>query len=185
MKRFVRLPSPAMLVACAALFVALGGVSYGFATGSISGREIKNGTILSKDVRDRGLRGQELKRDSIGPNAVKEESLNSLKLGPVTTAVASQGSSHAVVVAASGASVRGRGVSSTARTGTGQYQAIFDRDVRSCVYVATLGDESASSPGTGQVSVLSLPSSVNGVRVLTRGSDGNAANRSFHLVVSC
>jgi hypothetical protein len=185
MKRFVRMPSPAMVVACAALFVALGGVSYGFATGSMSGREIRNGTILSKDVRDRGLRGQEMKQDSIGPNAVKEEALNSLKLGTVTNAVAAQGTGHHVVVAASGAPVRGRGVTSTARTATGQYQAIFDRDVRSCIYVATLGDESAAAPGTGQVSVTSLASSVNGVRIFTRASDGTAANRSFHLVVSC
>ena len=101
MKRFM--PSPAMVVACAALFVALGGVSYGFATGSISGREIQNGTILSKDVRDRGLRGQELKRDSIGPNAVKEESLDSLKLGPVTNAAAAQGSAHHAVIGSGGA----------------------------------------------------------------------------------
>ena len=183
MKRFM--PSPAMLVACTALFVALGGVSYGFATGSISGREIKNGTILSKDVRDRGLRGQELKHDSIGPNAVKEESLNSLKLGPVISALTAQGSAHHAVIGSGGAVVRARGLASSARTGTGQYQAVFDRDVRQCAYVATLGDESAASPGTGQVSVTSLPSSVNGVRVFTRNSDGAAANRSFHLVVSC
>jgi hypothetical protein len=185
MKRFVRLPSPAMVVACASLFVALGGVSYGFATGSISGREIRNGTIKSVDVRDRGLRGQELAADSIGPNAVKEEALNSLKLGPVVSAVAAHGMGHHVVVAASGATVRGRGATSTARTAAGQYQVIFDQDVRNCVYVATLGDESASAPGTGQVSVTSLASSVNGVRVFTRASDGTAANRSFHLIVSC
>jgi hypothetical protein len=33
--------------------------------------------------------------------------------------------------------------------------------------------------------VTSLPSSVNGVRVFTRNSEGAAANRSFHIVVSC
>jgi hypothetical protein len=183
MKRFM--PSPAMLVACTSLFVALGGVSYGFATGSISGREIKNGTITTKDVRDRGLRGTKLQADSVGPNAVKEEALNSLKLGAVTSAVAAQGSAHHAVIGSGGAAVRARGLASSARTGTGTYQAIFDRDLRQCAYVATLGDESAAAPGTGQVSVTSLPSNVNGVRVLTRNSDGAAANRSFHLVVSC
>ncbi|MBN1528555.1 MAG: hypothetical protein JW895_05810 [Thermoleophilaceae bacterium] len=179
------MPSPAMAVACTALFVALGGVSYGLATGSISGREIKNGTILSKDVRDRGLRGPDLGRDSIGGNSVKEESLNSLKIGGVPLSLTSQGSAHHAVIASGGAAVRARGLASSARTGTGTYQAIFDRDLRQCAYVATLGDESAAAPGTGQVSVTSLPSNVNGVRVLTRNSDGQAANRSFHLVVSC
>ncbi|HEU0023471.1 MAG TPA: hypothetical protein VFQ12_02490 [Thermoleophilaceae bacterium] len=185
MKRFARVPSPAMIVACAALFVALGGVSYGFATGSISSREIRNRTIVNKDVRDRGLRGEKLRRDSVGPNAVKEESLNSLKLGAVTNAVAAQGLARHVVVAVNGSTVRGRGQTSTARTGAGQYQAVFDRDVRQCVYVATLGDESAAGPGTGQIAVTSLPSNVNGVRVVTRNSAGTAENRSFHLVVSC
>jgi hypothetical protein len=185
MKRFMRLPSPAMVVACAALFTALGGVSYGFATGSISGREIHNGTITSKDVRDRGLRGHDLRAGSVGPNAVKEEALNSLRLGPVNNSVVAQGSARHAVVAANGSTVRARGVTSTARSATGQYQVILDRDVRACVYVATLGDESAASPGTGQVSVTSLASSVNGVRVFTRDSAGAAANRSFHLIVSC
>jgi hypothetical protein len=185
MKRFVRLPSPAMVVACASLFVALGGVSYAFATGSIGSREIHNGSITSRDVKNRGLRGQDIGPNSVGPNAVKEEALDSLKLGLVVNAAAAQGVAHGVVVADTGATVRGHGATSTARTGTGQYQAIFDRDVRNCVYVATLGDESASAPGTGQVSVTSLASSVNGVRILTRDSSGAPANRSFHLIVSC
>ena len=67
MKRFVRLPSPAMVVACASLFVALGGVSYAFATGSIGGREIHNGSIISRDVKNRGLRGQDMRRTASGP----------------------------------------------------------------------------------------------------------------------
>jgi hypothetical protein len=88
-------------------------------------------------------------------------------------------------VAVDGSTVRARGVTSTARTAEGQYQAILDRDVRQCVYSATLGDESAAGPGTGQIAVTSLPSNVNGVRVVTRNSDGALANRSFHLIVSC
>lgn len=72
------------------------------------------------------------------------------------------------------ASERGRGVTSTAKTGDGQYQAIFDRDVRNCTYFATLGDESAAAPGTGQISVTSAAANVNGVRVVTRNSVGDA-----------
>ena len=62
---------------------------------------------------------------------------------------------------------------------------MFDRDVRACFYSATLGDESAAGPGTGQIAVTSAASNVNGVRVVTRDSDGTLANRSFHLLVSC
>ena len=72
MKRFMRLPSPAMVVACAALFVALSGVSYAFATGSIGSREIRNGSILNRDFKDGTLRGKEFKPDSLGPAAIKD-----------------------------------------------------------------------------------------------------------------
>ena len=184
MKRFVRLPSPAMVVACAALFVALSGVSYAFATGSIGSREIRNGSILDRDLKDGTLRGQEFKPDSLGPAAIKEQSLDASKIGPVNNAGIAEGVNRGVVVAVDGTPVRGR-ATSTARTGEGQYQAIFDRDVRQCVYVATLGDESASGPGTGQIAVTSLASNVNGVRVVTRDSAGSPSDRSFHLVVSC
>ena len=46
-------PSPALVVASIALFVALGGTGYAAATGSIDTREIKNSTIRGKDVKNR------------------------------------------------------------------------------------------------------------------------------------
>jgi hypothetical protein len=49
-------PSPAMVVALMALFLSLGGVSYGLATGSVDSREIKNGTVRGKDIRNRTIR---------------------------------------------------------------------------------------------------------------------------------
>jgi hypothetical protein len=48
-------PSAATVIALIALFVSLGGVSYGLATGSVSSREIKNNTVRSKDVRNSSL----------------------------------------------------------------------------------------------------------------------------------
>ena len=43
------------VMSTAAVFIALGGVSYAVAAGSIDSREIKDNTIVSKDVRDGGL----------------------------------------------------------------------------------------------------------------------------------
>src|SRR3954447_8155560 len=60
-------PSPAMVVACIALAVALGGTSYGLATGSINGREIKNNTIRSRDVRNRSLLAKDFKHGQLRP----------------------------------------------------------------------------------------------------------------------
>jgi hypothetical protein len=60
-----RLPSPALVIACVALFVSLGGVSYGLATGSIDSREVKNNTIRSKDVRNNNLRSKDVRNNTL------------------------------------------------------------------------------------------------------------------------
>ena len=60
-----RLPSPALVIACVALFVSLGGVSYGLATGSIDSREIKNNTVRSKDVRNNNLRSKDVRNNTL------------------------------------------------------------------------------------------------------------------------
>ena len=58
-------PTPAMLVALLALFLSLGGVSYGVATGFIDSREIKDNTIRSKDVLNSTLRTQDIRNNEI------------------------------------------------------------------------------------------------------------------------
>jgi hypothetical protein len=188
MKRFRRMPSPAMVVACLALFVALSGVSYAVAT--IGSNDIINGSIRNRDFKDGTLRGNEAKPDGFGPNAIKEQVLdaskfNAARIGKVTGAALADGITRHGVFSSAGALVRGRGVTSAVQTGAGQYQVVFDVDVRNCTYFATLGDESASAPGTGQIPVTSAAANVNGVRVVTRNSAGNPENRSFHLMVSC
>ncbi len=93
--------------------------------------------------------------------------------------------SHSAVVTAGGTFRRGRGVQSVAQSGTGRYQVIFNRDVRGCVYVATVGDPSAAAPGHGTAVVGSVATIVNAVAVRTFNQQAQLANRSFHLVVSC
>ena len=180
MSRFIRRPSPAMVVACTALFVSLGGVSYGVATGFIDSREIRNNTIRGKDVKNGALTGKELKRDTLSGARINE--------GLLGTVPSAESLSHQAVVSSIGQLIRGRGVTSAARTAVGRYQVIFNRDVRGCVYVATVGDTSAAGPPGGGASVRSLPTNVNGVdiRTVAYNSSGDVlANRPFHLIVSC
>lgn len=180
MKRRLRAPSPAMVVALIALFVSLGGSAYAVAT--IGSDDIINGSIRNRDFKDGTLRGQEAKREGFGGGAIKESTL--AQVPSAGFAAFADGVRHAVISDV-GATVRNRGVTSSAQTGPGQYQVVFDRDVRNCVYAATLGDESAAGAGNGQISVTSAAANVNGVRVVTRNSQGNNENRSFHLIVSC
>jgi len=66
-RRFkLRRPSPALVIACIALFVAMGGVSYGVATGSIDSREIRNGAVTTKDLRNNEVRGRDIRNSTIG-----------------------------------------------------------------------------------------------------------------------
>jgi hypothetical protein len=70
-----RLPSPALVISCVALFVSLGGVSYGVATGFIDSRELKNNTIRSKDVRNNTLRTFDIRNNEVRGFDVRNSSI--------------------------------------------------------------------------------------------------------------
>jgi hypothetical protein len=173
------LPSPAMVVAVTALVMSLSGGAYALV---ITGKSIKNGSVTNKDVRNHSLTGNDMRKDSVGGGAIDEATL-----GAVPAAFLAGGGSRFAVVNAGGQAVRGRDISSVARTSEGRYQVIFNGDVRNCAYFATVGDESASAPPqNSQISVSSLSSNVNGVAVRTEnGGNGTELDRPFHLIVMC
>lgn len=66
----LRRPSPAMVVACVALTVALGGTSYGAVSkllprGSVGTLELKDNSVTSAKVRDFTLRAWDFKRGEL------------------------------------------------------------------------------------------------------------------------
>jgi hypothetical protein len=75
-----RRPSPALLISCLALFISLGGVSYGVATGFIDSRELKNNTIRTQDIRNNDIRGKDIRNSTIGGRDV---ALNTLTGGDI------------------------------------------------------------------------------------------------------
>ena len=162
------LPSPAMVVACIALFVAMGGSAAALATGVIDGREVKNYSLTGKDVKKDGLGGVTIKEDRLG------------------TVPSAETLSHSAVVTSAGQFVRGRGVTGAVRTGNGQYQVAFNRNVQGCVTVASVGDPSAAGPPSGTATTTGLVTNGNVVRVRTGDAGtGNPENRVFNLIVSC
>lgn len=177
MKRFARRPSPALVISCIALFVALGGVSYGVATGSIDGREIKNGSIRGVDVKNRSLTGNDVAGNRLGGGAIKELSLGTVRFA--------RGVESSAVVSETGGVVRATGGATSQRTAKGRYAVIFARAVSNCVYTATIGDESAGGTGSGLISVATNPINPNAVNVRTANAKNTPADRSFHLMVTC
>jgi hypothetical protein len=176
LKRLI--PSPAMIVAIAALFVAFGGSAY--AAIVITGHNIKNGTVEGSDIKNGSLASRDMKHDSIGGVAILES-----RLKTVPSASVADGMNRFAVVSNTGGLVRGRNASSASRTGEGRYQVIFDRDVRGCAYIATLGDGGSANPPSGQIGTSSLATNANGVVVRTTDFQGTDSDRPFHLVVSC
>ena len=151
-RRFI--PSPAMVVALVALFMALGGSAYALV---ITGASIKNGSVAGRDIKNRSLTGSDIAGNRIGGKAIKESSL-----GTVPSASVSDGVARFAVVTAAGVAARTRGVSSISRTSPGRYQVIFDRDVRNCAYIATIGDPGAAAPGQETSPPCAAGSNVNG-----------------------
>ena len=81
----LRRPSPALLIACLALFVSLGGVSYGVATGFIDSRELRDNTIRTRDLRNNDVRGKDIRNSTIrtrdvGANALTGADIAESKL---------------------------------------------------------------------------------------------------------
>ncbi len=162
------LPSPAMVVACIALFVAMGGSAYALGTGVIDGREVKNYSLTGKDV----------KKDGIGGVTVKED-----RLGTVPSA---ESLSHSATVTSAGQAVRSKGITSAVRVGPGRYQVTFNRNIQTCTSVASVGDPSAAGPPNGSATTALLATNANTVQVRTEdGNTGQAENRGFSLIVSC
>ena len=80
-----------MVVACAALFVSLGGVSYGVATGAIDTNALRNNTVRTQDLRNNDIRGIDIRNSTIRTRDVALNTLTSSdvaesKLGQVPSA---------------------------------------------------------------------------------------------------
>jgi hypothetical protein len=94
MKRILRRrPSPALVVAAIALFVALGGSAYALSitgasvvNGSLTGADVKNRSLTQADLKGRALKGTLMIKDSVGYNAVKEQVLDASKFKQVKSA---------------------------------------------------------------------------------------------------
>jgi hypothetical protein len=71
------------------------------------------------------------------------------------------------------------------RYGSGTYQVVFQGDVSSCAYTATLGDIAAGTTAPGEITLASRSGNANAVFVETYTSAGVLSDRDFHLRVKC
>lgn len=90
------------------------------------------------------------------------------------------------VVRSDGTLQRGRGATTTSRSGLGAYAVRFDRGIGRCAWTGTIGlGTFAGTTGPGMVTLAGLSGTSNGLYVRTYNGDGNAADLPFHVVVTC
>ena len=106
-------------------------------------------------------------------------------LGPVSPAGATASGDRWAVVNAVGTLARDKGASKVVNYSAGNYQVVFDKNVRACGFHATLGNAGTAIPPNGQVSVSPVQGSVRSLFVVTQNSAGVPTNLSFHLYVGC
>jgi hypothetical protein len=90
------------------------------------------------------------------------------------------------VVDIDGTLIRSDGAASSANLGTGNYEVIFKRSVRGCVYQAVVGGPGfVGVPAPGFMTVIGRVTDVKGVFLQSFDNAGTLSNRSFHLFVNC
>jgi hypothetical protein len=140
-----RRPSPALVISLIALFLSLGGVSYGLATGSIDSREIKNNDVRSRDLRNNQIRTRDVRNNEmrgidirnstvqdrdVALNTLGGDDINESRLGKVPSAAAADTATSAstatsATTAGSVGGVRLQKIAYSAATG-GAFTTVLD-----------------------------------------------------------
>ena len=181
----IRTPSPALVIACLALFVAL--ERRRVRGGDDRLEDIINGSIRNRDFKDGTLRGNEAKRNGFGGGAIKESSLAAGELGKVNSAARPTASARHGVISKPARSSRGRGIDlgqqDRRRPVPGGLRRRRDalhllRDAR-----RRIGRRRpAHRPDRGELRSRQRQRRTRGRRAT---APGVAADRPFHLIVSC
>ena len=204
-------PSPAMIVALIALFVALGGAAYAGVTlsnNSVRSSTIVNGQVKTVDLANSAVTNAKLKNNAVNSAKVKDGALEvadlsagaqaTLKggIGPVgatgpagaTGAAGTPAIKLFATVAANGTLVANRssGASSVTKdAGLGTYRVFFGTsDISSCIFLATPSDL-GQAPETVQVGIQGTPIGTNGVFVQTADNANALVDSGFFLAILC
>jgi hypothetical protein len=187
-----RLPSHGTVAAYIALFVALatGGA---YAAEKIGSADIAKNAVKSKHIKNEQVKRKDIRDNAVNSAKVEDASLlgedfapGQLPQGP-PGAPGESATDLWAVVDDDGTLRRGSHVvaSRVISVSQAQYEVVFDRNVRECAYVATLGPGVEFFDALGEIEVALRGGSGNTVAVRTANSSGSASQRFFHLVVHC
>jgi hypothetical protein len=77
-------PSPALILSCVALFVALSGsaLAVGLAKNSVRSAQIVDGTVRTRDLKDAAVTATKIAPNAVGPSQIAENAVSSAKVAP-------------------------------------------------------------------------------------------------------
>jgi hypothetical protein len=86
-------PSPALIISCVALFLALTGsaLAVGIAKNSVRSAQIVDGTVRTVDLRDNAVDSQKIAPDAVGSEGIAENAVESPEVAPESLTAADLG----------------------------------------------------------------------------------------------
>ncbi len=86
-------PSPALVISCVALFLALTGsaLAVGLAKNSVRSAQIADGTVRTVDLRDNAVTAPKIAADSVGSEEIAENAVESPEVAPDSLSAADLG----------------------------------------------------------------------------------------------
>jgi hypothetical protein len=167
-----RRPSPAMIVALIALFVALAGTAY--AAQSINGGAIKKQTIGGGKLKHKTLTGYQINLNKLGAVPLAKRAAHTYWAVVNNPA----GPGNATLARASDSGI-------TAAEGGGAVSVVFPVNVSGCANVAGRNNAGTTTPGAGTAQTNISPANPNAIEVHTRDEKGTPADADFNLIVVC
>src|SRR3954451_3592501 len=194
-------PSPAFVVACIALFVAIGGTGYAAITlkrnsvatkhlkkNAVTSRKIKNRTILTRDLApttQQALRGQKGNKGDTGEKGEQCLASDPACRGPEGPAGAPATTLYATVDSGLSPTIdRGSGAIGVQRLAIGVYEVRFNRSVRDCSVSATQIDPGQILAYTNRDHQVAN-FEADEVHLLIQDSAGAPTDLDFHVQVFC
>ena len=202
MKLAVKRPSPALVVACLALGVALGGTGYAaivLPANSVGTAQLRNGAVIASKVKPHSLRASnfapgQLPRGQQGAKGDKGADGAAGAQGPAGPkgdpgAAGAKGDPatklFAVVGSNGQAKAKSPGVDSQKSPGaSGKYVVTFPQSVGSCAPIISVADTNSSVPDPKTATAVVPATGANIVNISTFG-DGSPRDMDFTIAVFC
>lgn len=183
---FERRPSPALVIACIALFVALAGTGVAAVEvlvpkDSVGTAQIRNSAVISSKVKDHSLSANDFAKGQIpaGPTGATGPAGAVGPAGPI-----GPGISTWAIVKANGTLDKASGVTTVTRKSVGVYDVAFAIDVTNCSLVAGAGTDTAGTTTRGAIANFNRTKTPTIVEVTT-STGTTAADRAFSLAAIC